>query len=324
LLEYSPSEGGFKRNSENPLRADMVIIDEASMIDILLMNHLLKAIPPSASLVLVGDVDQLPSVGPGNVLRDIIGSGAIEVVRLTQIFRQALESSIVVNAHRVNRGEFLEIRSRQGKPQDFYFIQREEPEKVLEVIKELCLQRIPRAFGFDPLNDIQVMTPIHKGVVGVANLNEELQGWLNPKGEEIVHGSRVFRISDKVMQIKNNYEKDVFNGDIGRIVGFDLEESQMAVMFEDREVTYDWSELDELTLAYAISVHKSQGNEYPVVVVPILPQHYVMLQRNLLYTAITRAKKLLVIIGTRKAIAIAVKNNKVPQRYTSLKERLRT
>jgi exodeoxyribonuclease V alpha subunit len=324
LLEYSPSEGGFKRNSENPLEADMVIIDEASMIDVLLMNHLLKAIPPSATLILVGDVDQLPSVGPGNVLRDIIASGAVEVVRLTEIFRQALESSIVVNAHRVNHGEFPQTRSVPGKPQDFYFIPREDPEKVLEIIKEMCLRRIPRAFGFDSLNDIQVMTPIHRGVVGVANLNRELQSLLNPEGEEVVYGSRVFRLGDKVMQIKNNYEKEVFNGDIGKIVRIDREEQQVVVRFEDREVTYDWSELDELTLAYAISVHKSQGSEYPAVVVPILPQHYIMLQRNLLYTTITRAKKLLIIIGTKKAIAIAVKNNKVQERYTSLKERLRT
>lgn len=322
LLEFSPSEGGFKRNVENPLTADVVIIDETSMVDIVLMNHLLKAIPPSATLVLVGDVDQLPSVGPGNVLRDILDSGIAEVVRLTEIFRQALESLIVVNAHRINRGEAIQTNPVQGKHPDFYFIRREEPEKVLEVIKQLCTQRMPKAFGFDPLEDIQVMTPMHKGMVGVANLNKELQNLLNPSEEEVVRGSRVFRLKDKVMQMRNNYEKEVFNGDIGKIARIDLEEQQLSVRFEGRDVLYEWSDLDELTLAYAISVHKSQGSEYKAVILPVLPQHFVMLQRNLLYTAITRAKKLMVVIGSRKAIAIAVKNNKVEERYSGLEKRL--
>ncbi len=322
LLEFSPKEGGFKRNEDNPLEADLVIIDEASMVDILLMNHLLKAVPAEASLLLVGDIDQLPSVGPGNVLRDIIISGRVETVRLTEIFRQAQESMIIVNAHRVNRGEFPQIKLPPGKRSDFYFIEREEPEKALETIKELCGHRLANAFRLDPLDDIQVITPMHKGIVGVANLNAELQRLLNPRGQEIAQGGRLFRINDKVMQTSNNYEKEVFNGDIGRIAAIDVEEKNVSVRFEDRVVDYEWSELDQLVLAYAISVHKSQGSEYPAVVVPILSQHYIMLQRNLLYTAMTRARKLVVLVGTRRALAIAVKNNPVKLRYTALAARL--
>lgn len=322
LLEYSPSEGGFKRNEDNPLNAELVIIDEASMVDILLMNHLLKAIPPLATLVLVGDVDQLPSVGPGNVLRDIINSGIVEVVRFTEIFRQAQKSLIVVNAHRVNRGEFPKTKTVEGKQADFYFIIRDDPEKALDAVKKLCCHRIPRAFHLDPVNDIQVMTPMHKGVVGVANLNAELQKLLNPAGEEIARGGRPFRAGDKVMQIRNNYEKGVFNGDIGRIIGIDPEDQRLQVRFEDRVADYEWSELDELVPAYAISIHKSQGSEYPAVVVPLLAHHYVMLQRNLLYTAITRARKLAVLVGSKRAIAIAVRNNRVQHRYSALSARL--
>jgi len=322
LLEYSPREGEFKRNDEKPLQADLVVIDEASMVDILLMNHLLKAIPPSATLVLVGDVDQLPSVGPGNVLRDIIESGTVETVRLTEIFRQAQKSLLVVNAHRVNRGEFPRTDRGGEGLSDFYFMEREDPEMALKTIKQLCAERIPEAFGLNPLDEIQVITPMHRGVVGVTNLNRELQNLLNPAGEEIVRGGRRFRLGDKVMQIRNNYEKEVFNGEIGRIAQVDLEDQQMWVEFDGRRISYDWSEFDDLVLAYAISIHKSQGNEYPAVVVPILTQHYVMLQRNLLYTAITRAKKLAVLVGTKKAIAIAVRNDKVQRRYTHLREKV--
>ena len=322
LLEYSRSEGGFKRNEDNPLNADLVIIDEASMLDILLMNHLLKAIPPTASLLLVGDIDQLPSVGPGNTLKDIIASGCVETTRLNHIFRQAQESLIVINAHRVNSGKFPEIKSGKEEATDFYFIEREEPEKALELVKELCVTRLPRAFNLNPVDDIQVMTPMHKGVVGVANLNAELQNLLNPSGREVARGGRVFRIGDKVMQIRNNYDKDVFNGDIGRIAAIDFEEQSLQVRFEDRSVSYDWNELDELVLAYAISIHKSQGSEYPAVVVPIMTQHYVMLQRNLLYTAITRGKKLVVLVGSKRAIYMAIKNSKVQHRYTNLAARL--
>ena len=322
LLEYSPSEGGFKRNEENPLDADLVVIDEASMVDILLMNHLLKAIPSTATLLLVGDVDQLPSVGPGNVLKDIIASGCVETVILTEIFRQAQESLIIVNAHRVNRGEFPELKRQQGRRPDFYYVERNTPEEVLGVIKELCVKRLPNAFQLSPLDDIQVMTPMHRGTVGVANLNAELQALLNPEGKVITRGGRLFRTNDKVMQIRNNYDKEVFNGDIGRIVEVDLEGQKVLIKFEDRVVSYEWSDLDELVLAYAISIHKSQGSEYPAVVVPLLSQHYIMLQRNLLYTAITRAKRLVVLVGSKRAVAIAVRNNKVQRRYTNLAARL--
>ena len=322
LLEFSPKEGGFKRNEDNPLDADLVVIDEASMVDILLMNQLLKAIPLTATLLLVGDVDQLPSVGPGNVLKDIIASGNVETIILTEIFRQAQESLIIVNAHRVNRGEFPQLKPQQGQRSDFYFIEKDDPEEVLGVIKELCVKRLPNAFRLNPLDDIQVMTPMHRGTVGVANLNAELQVLLNPQGKVITRGGRLFRVNDKVMQIKNNYEKDVFNGDIGTLAAIDIEEQKVQVKFEGRTVDYELSDLDDLVLAYAISIHKSQGAEYPVVVVPLLSQHYIMLQRNLLYTAITRAKRLVVLVGSKRAIAIAVRNNKVQRRYTNLAAKL--
>ena len=324
LLEFSPKEGGFKRNEDNPLDADLVIIDEASMVDILLMNHLLKAIPLTATLLLVGDVDQLPSVGPGNVLKDIINSGSVETVILTEIFRQAQESLIIVNAHRVNRGEFPQLKTQQGQRSDFYFIEKDTPEEVVAVIKELCAKRLPNAFHLSALDDIQVMTPMHRGTVGVANLNAELQALLNPQGKVITRGGRLFRVNDKVMQVKNNYGKDVFNGDIGTLAGIDLEEQKVQVKFEDRIVDYELSDLDDLVLAYAISIHKSQGAEYPAVIVPLLSQHYIMLQRNLLYTAITRAKRLVVLVGSKRAIAIAARNNKVQRRYTNLAARLST
>jgi exodeoxyribonuclease V alpha subunit len=323
LLEYSPKKGGFKKDHEDPLEADLVIIDETSMVDTLLMYHLIKAIGSQAHLILVGDVDQLPSVGPGHVLRDVIDSEAFTVVRLTEIFRQAQESMIVVNAHRVNQGE-LPILRDSGKQEaaDFFFIEEEDPEKNLNTILSLCAERIPQRFGFHPVREIQVMTPMHRGIIGVTNLNHEIQRRLNPDSFGIAYGSKTFRSGDKVMQIINNYDKDVFNGDIGWIAGIHPEDREVIVEYDGRSVTYDYSELDEIVLAYAISVHKSQGSEYPAVIVPVTTQHYLLLQRNLLYTAVTRAKKLAVLIGTKKALAIAIKNNRPQTRYTRLAERL--
>lgn len=330
LLEYTFVEGqgmAFGRNEDNPLEADVVILDEASMVDILLMYHFLKAVPLGCQLVLVGDIDQLPSVGPGNVLRDIIASQAIPTVRLQTIFRQAGQSMIVVNAHRVNAGEFPYLNVK-GK--DFFFIEESEPLKILEKVVGLCRQRLPGAYGYHPLEDIQVLTPMRRTPIGVDNLNIELQRSLNPASPqktEIRQGFQLFRLGDKVMQIRNNYKKQVFNGDIGRIQAIDLEERELAVVYPEgrfeRLVVYDFTELDELTLAYAISVHKSQGSEYPVIVLPISTQHYIMLQRNLLYTAITRARRQVVLVGTKKAIALAVKNNQVEERHTLLEWRLR-
>jgi len=323
LLEYSPQKGGFKKNEEDLLEADVVIIDETSMVDTLLMHHLLKAIPSHAHLVLVGDVDQLPSVGPGNVLKDIIRSGKFTVVKLFEIFRQAQESMIVVNAHKVNQGQFPVLNEiDKPKETDFQFIQEEDPEKILRNILDLCSERIPRQFGFHPLKEIQVLAPMHKGTIGVSNLNVELQKRLNPGQSGITRGTWNFRIGDKVMQIVNNYDKDVFNGDIGWISEINPEEREVAIDFDGRLVSYDYSDLDEIILAYAVSVHKSQGSEYPVVILPVVTQHYMLLQRNLLYTGITRAKKLVVMIGTKKALAIAIRNNKPQRRYTLLSERL--
>jgi exodeoxyribonuclease V alpha subunit len=323
LLEFSPkNNGGFKRNEENPLEVDLLVIDETSMVDTVLMYHLLKAVPKEATLILVGDVDQLPSVGAGNVLRDIIGSGYVPCIRLNEIFRQSRESLIIVNAHRINSGELPVTQTEQEGHQDFYFIQQEEPEKVLETILNLCSKKVPDKFGFDPVSDIQVLTPMHRGVVGASNLNAELQKHLNSSTDELVRGGRVFRTGDKVMQVRNNYDKDIYNGDIGRVTSINREDQEISVDFDGRVVNYDFTELDELMLAYAVSVHKSQGSEYPVVIMPVLTQHYMLLQRNLLYTAVTRGKKLVILIGTKKALAIAIRNNKPRERYTKLKERL--
>ena len=322
LLEWSPQKMGFSRDNENPLDIDVVIIDEASMIDTLLMYHLLKAIPPSAVLLLVGDVDQLPSVGPGNVLKDIINSGTVPVVKLTEIFRQAMGSLIITNAHRVNRGEFPKIDSA-GTSQDFYFIERKEPEAMLEAILELVTKKIPSRFGMHPINDIQVLTPMHKGLLGTGNLNTVFQQALNPSQEVLTRGGRSYKPGDKVMQIKNDYEREVFNGDIGRITRIDFEDQAVEVSFDDRLVRYDYADLDELVLAYAVSIHKSQGSEYPAVVMPFHTSHYIMLQRNLLYTGLTRAKKLAIIVGTKKALAIGVKNDKTQKRFTGLENKLK-
>jgi exodeoxyribonuclease V alpha subunit len=322
LLEFSPKTADFKRNEELPLEADLIVIDEVSMVDTLLMYHFIRAVPGNATLVLVGDVDQLPSVGAGNVLRDIIDSRSVPTVRLNEIFRQSQQSLIIVNAHKINHGEFPILTSARGKLQDFYFIDVEEPEEACGKVIELCSEKIPATFGFDPVMDIQVLAPMHRGIIGAANLNAELQKHLNRSADELVRGGKTVKRGDKVMQIRNNYDKDVYNGDIGRIVSIDREEQELTVDFDGRPVPYDFIELDELVLAYAVSVHKSQGSEYPAVVMPLLTQHYLMLQRNLLYTAVTRGKKLVVIVGTRKALAIAIKNDRPRLRHTRLKERL--
>lgn len=323
LLEYSPKDNQFKKNHENPLNADVLIIDETSMIDTILMYHFLKAIPPNATLILVGDVDQLPSVGAGNLLRDLIESEVIPTMRLTKIFRQAQDSLIILNAHRINHGQFPLLDFSPGKPQDFYFFPCDEPEKALQTILDLCCHRIPKTFGFHPLENIQVLSPMHRGLIGAANLNVELQKSLNPSSKvEINRGGNIFRIGDKVMQIRNNYDKDIYNGDIGKITKIDREIQEITINFDGKEVNYEFSELDEIVLSYAISIHKSQGSEYPAIVIPLLTQHYMMLQRNLLYTAITRGKKLVVLVGSKKAIAIAVRNNQPLKRYTRLKIRL--
>lgn len=322
MLQYSIQKGGFQKNDEHPLECDLLIVDEASMIDTILMHHLLKAVPPTSTFILVGDVNQLPSVGAGNVLKDIIGSGAVPVVELNEIFRQAKESLIIVNAHKINYGVMPSLKPSGRKLDDFYFIEQEDPEEVLKLILDLTTNRIPRRFGFDPVDDIQVLTPMHKGTVGAGNLNVELQKALNPSEEGVVRGNRNFKINDKVMQIKNNYDKEVFNGDIGRITKIDQENQELIIFFDGREVPFDYTDIDEIVLAYAVSVHKSQGSEYPAVIIPILTQHYVLLQRNLIYTAVTRGRKLVVIVGTRKALAIGVRNDKTEKRYTYLKHRL--
>lgn len=321
LLSYSFQNGGFQKNENNPLACDLLIVDEASMVDTLLMYNLLKAVPSTATLILVGDVNQLPSVGAGNVLKDIIASGAVPVVRLTEIFRQAQESRIIVNAHMINNGIIPQIDPKDTQT-DFYFIEQPDPERVRDIIVELAVNRIPKRFGFDPVNDIQVLTPMHKGVVGTANLNVFLQDALNPEKDAIESAGASYRVRDKVMQIRNNYDKNVFNGDIGRIAAISRETREVIIDYDNRTVTYDFSELDEVVPAYAVSVHKSQGSEFPAVVMPVLTQHYILLQRNLIYTAVTRGRRLVVLVGTKKALAIAVKNDKPQQRYTRLAQRL--
>ncbi|MDD3656915.1 MAG: ATP-dependent RecD-like DNA helicase [Atribacterota bacterium] len=320
LLVYNPREKCFTKNEQNPIRADAVILDEVSMIDVLLMHCLLKAITEDTFLILIGDIDQLPSVGPGNLLKDFIDSGVIPVIRLTHIFRQKEKSLIVLNAHRVNQGQFPILNSKQER--DFFFLKEENPEKAAQKIIQLCTYRLPRSYGFDPIRDIQVLTPMYKGAVGADQLNNLLRNALNATGKSVKYGHQQYKINDKVMQVRNNYDKEVFNGDIGNIKEIDYEEQMVKILFYRRVVEYDFSELNELVLAYAITVHKSQGSEYSVVVIPLLTQHFLLLQRNLLYTAITRAKRLVIIVGTSKALWIAIKNNKTIQRNTFLKERL--
>lgn len=319
LLEFNPQDG-YKRNDENPLEGDALIVDECSMIDIILMYNLMKAIPENMRLVLVGDIDQLPSVGAGNVLRDIIDSEKIPVVRLTRIFRQAQSSRIVMSAHAINQGRYPDTSN--GKQTDFFFIKNEEPEQVAEEIVKLVKHRLPKAYN-QPLNNIQVLTPMQRSVVGAANLNMMLQQALNTSNLGISRGGTTYKLGDRVMQVRNNYDKNVFNGDIGIVEQVSMEDRTLFVRFDDNLVEYEASELDEVTLAYATTIHKAQGSEYPIVVIPVLMTHFVMLQRNLIYTGITRAKKICVLIGQPKALAYAIRNLTVTKRNTKLKERLR-
>jgi exodeoxyribonuclease V alpha subunit len=318
LLEYNPAEG-YGRNEENPLQGGVLIVDESSMIDVILMNSLLKAVPSQMKVILVGDIDQLPSVGAGNVLRDIIDSDVVPVVRLTRIFRQAQSSRIITNAHKINQGVFPDISN--GKDADFFFIKQEDPELAAKEIVNIVKNRIPKAYHYST-NDIQVLAPMQRSVVGATNLNIILQEAINPEGDSLSRGGFKYRKGDRIMQIRNNYDKEVFNGDIGYVKEVNLEERTLTAIYEGRPVEYEDSELDELTLAYATTIHKSQGSEYPVVVIPLLMTHFVMLQRNLIYTGITRAKKICIIVGTTKALAYSVHNMVVLKRNTKLKERL--
>ncbi len=321
LLEYKLSEG-YQKNEEKPLEGDVLILDECSMVDIILMYNLLKAIPEHMSLILVGDIDQLPSVGAGNVLRDIIDSGSVPVVRLTRIFRQAQGSRIIMNAHRINKGEAIDMRG--GKDADFFFAAKETNQAVVETIVQYCKTNLPRYYHVDPLQDIQVLTPMQRGECGAVNLNQVLQDAMNPSNTFLRRGGIQYRLYDKVMQIRNDYDKEVFNGDIGTIVKVNMEERELTVNFDDRDVVYDVTELDELTLAYAVTIHKSQGSEYPIVVMPLTMSHFVMLQRNLLYTGVTRAKKILVLVGEKKAVYYAIKNETTTGRNTGLRQRLQS
>lgn len=318
LLGFTPS-GGFVHNEDNPLDGDVLIVDEASMIDLLLMNTLIKAVPPTMRLIFVGDIDQLPSVGAGNVLRDMIDSGMIPVVRLTRIFRQAMTSRIITNAHKINQGKYPDVSN--GKDSDFFFIKDTVAEHAAAEIVNLVKNRLPRAYGYEP-KDIQVLVPMKNGAAGTKNLNIALQEAINPEGEYIMSGAFKYRVNDKVMQIRNDYKKNVFNGDIGFVKAIDAEEHIMTVTFGGEDVEYESSDLCELTLAYACTIHKSQGSEYPVVVMPLLMSHYIMLQRNLVYTGVTRAKKLCIVIGDGRAMYQAINNQVVLKRNTRLKERL--
>ena len=320
LLDTDPKTGGFRRDQSNPLACDLLVIDEASMVDVLLMRSLLRAVPDTTALLIIGDVDQLPSVGPGQVLADVIGSSAVSVVRLTEVFRQAAESRVIVNAHRINRGQMPELDQR-GTKSDFYFVDAADPEDGVQKLLTIVRDRIPKAFGLDPVRDVQVLCPMNRGGLGTRSLNIELQKALNPPGEvRVERFGWTFCPGDKVMQIENDYDREVYNGDLGIITRINLEEAELLVTFDGREVTYGFGELDELVLAYATTIHKSQGSEYPAVVIPVTTQHYAMLARNLLYTGVTRGKQLVVLIGQRKALAIAVRNQGARRRWSKLKE----
>ncbi|HWP59985.1 MAG TPA: ATP-dependent RecD-like DNA helicase [Candidatus Acidoferrales bacterium] len=322
LLEYSPADAGFLRAAANPLSADVVIIDEASMVDLPLMDHLLAALRPSTRLVLIGDADQLPSVGPGNVLRDLIDSGAVPTVFLKHVFRQAAQSLLVLNAHRILSGEPL-LLNAQNTRGDFLFVESESQEEILALVKSFVRERIPARLQTSAAEGVQVITPIHRGLLGTIHINQELQQLLNPRGDSVQHGATTFRAGDRVMQLRNNYDRGVFNGDLGKIAGIDRQAGRLFVQFERERVEYPFADLDELALAYATSVHKSQGSEYPAVVIPVHTAHYLMLNRSIFYTAITRAKRLAVLIGSRRALALAMRNARVEKRFTGLQERLK-
>ena len=322
LLEVDPKHGGFKRGIDNPLECDLLVVDETSMVDVPLMASLVKALPDKAALMIVGDVDQLPSVGPGQVLADIINSGAVPVARLTEIFRQAAESQIVSNAHKVNSGIIPNLSVTKDDNTDFYFVEAHDPEDGVSKIVEIVSNRLPKRFGFDPITDIQVLCPMNRGGLGARSMNVELQKALNPANDDIFverFGS-TYRVGDKVMQTNNNYDKDVFNGDLGYIRHVDPEAQELVIEFDGRPVQYQFGELDEVALAYAITIHKSQGSEYPAIVIPMMMQHYMMLRRNLLYTGITRARKLVVLVGQKKAIGMAVKGRVETRRWSKLAE----
>ena len=344
LLEFSPQNNGFKRNRQNPLDTDVVIVDETSMVDLVLMNRLMQAIRPMTTVILIGDTDQLPSVGAGNVLRDLIDSQRIPVIQLTEIFRQAQESMIVTNAHRINKGDFPELTGDTDR--NFFFMEEEDPEVITELICSVIADRLPRHYDYHPMDDIQLLCPMRRGTLGTENLNKRLQEVLNPEhttpvSHHPLEKSRFgvqtykrmsepagqfqtaggFRIGDKVMQIRNNYDYDVFNGDIGRVVSIEHINKKVYIQFPDKQVAYDTADLGELVLAYATTIHKAQGSEYPAVVIPLHTQHYLMLQRNLLYTGITRAKERVVIVGTKRALGICIRNNQVMERNSYLAER---
>ena len=320
LLEVDPRTGGFKRDGENPLDCGLLVVDETSMVDVPLMRSLLAAVPDEAALLIVGDVDQLPSVGPGQVLADIIASGTVPIVRLTEVFRQAARSRIVTTAHGINRGAIPDLSRPEGES-DFYFVAAEDPETAVSRIVELVKTRIPRHFGLDPVRDIQVLCPMNRGGAGARSLNIELQAALNPAGERKVERfGWIFAPGDKVMQIENDYDKEVYNGDIGQVADVDPEAGELTARFEGRDLLYGFGELDALVPAYAATVHKSQGSEYPAVVIPVLTQHYAMLKRNLLYTGVTRGKRLVVLVGQKKAVAIAVRNASGRRRWSKLDE----
>jgi len=324
LLKFNPGTGGFIHDDRNPLKGDVFIIDEASMIDQVLAYQLLQAVPQRAAVIFVGDADQLPSVGPGRVLRDVIASKVVPSINLTEIFRQAAESRIVTGAHRINHGQLPEFPEEGDKSSDLYFVEGEEPQKTLGIIQKMVSESIPKRLGFNPLDDIQILTPMQKGELGARNLNQVMQALLNPNGNQIERFGIIFREGDRVMQTENDYDKEVFNGDLGRIVTIDEVQGEMVVKIDDRRVKYEFRELDELVHAYAVTIHKSQGSEYPCVIIPMHTQHYVLLQRSLLYTAVTRAKKFAVLVGTKKAMGLAVSRAESRERVTTLKERLQS